>query len=106
MTRSRGRGRGDLAGQLLDPIGNLLGAEKRRDGLRRRRLQPCLLGLGETHLDAADIARRRRNLPQERRVLPCRKLLLPDLGGPLGDFLAFLVSERDDHGRHVDRCSR
>src|ERR1700757_4235418 len=62
-----------------------------------------LVGLGEAHLDAADIARWRRNLPQERRVLTGGKLLLADLGRPFRDLCAALVSERDHHGRNVDR---
>src|SRR5215467_12565008 len=62
-----------------------------------------LVGLGEAHLDAADIARRRRNLPQERRVLAGSKLLLADLGRPFRDFCAALVPECDHHGRNVDR---
>src|SRR5262245_2064572 len=62
-----------------------------------------LLSVGETHLDAADVARGRWKLPQERRVLTGRKFLLANLGGPFRDFLAALVSERDDHGRDVNR---
>src|SRR4029079_2780854 len=61
-----------------------------------------LLGLGETHLDAPDIARRRGDLPQERRMFAAREFLLADLGGPFGDFLAPLVPERDHYCRHVD----
>src|SRR5262245_45422392 len=61
-----------------------------------------LVGLGETHLDTADITRRRGNLPEERCVLAGRKLLLADLGGPLRDFIAALVTKRDHDYRHVD----
>ena len=49
--------------------------------------RPFLLGLGETHRDAPDIARRRGDLPQERRALAAPWLLLADLGGPFGNFL-------------------
>src|SRR5262245_12270675 len=62
-----------------------------------------LVGLGEAHLDTADIARRRGNLPQELRVLAGRKLLLADLGRPFRDLCAALVSECDHHGRNIDR---
>src|SRR5215831_20496038 len=62
-----------------------------------------LVGLGEAHLDAADVARRRRDLPQEGRVLAGSKLLLADLGRPFRDFCAALVPECDHHGRNVDR---
>src|SRR6185369_2667066 len=62
-----------------------------------------LVGLGETHLDAADIARRRRNLSEERRVPAGGKLLLADLSGPFRDFLAALVTKRDHDRGHVDR---
>src|SRR4029078_10490492 len=62
-----------------------------------------LVGLGETHLDAADIARRRRNLSEKRRVPAGGKLLLTDLSGPFRDFLAALVTKRDHDRGHVHR---
>src|SRR6266545_2557092 len=62
-----------------------------------------LVGLGETHLDAPDVARRRGYLPQERRVLAGPELLLADFRRPLRDLRAALVPERNDHGRHVHR---
>src|SRR5438034_682222 len=62
-----------------------------------------LVGLGETNLDAPDIARLRGNLPQERRMLAGGKLRLAHLCGPLGNLRAALVPERDHHGRNVNR---
>src|SRR5207247_6062077 len=41
-----------------------------------------LVGLGETYLDAPDVAWRRGYLPQERRVLAGGQLLLAVLLGP------------------------
>src|SRR3984893_7359167 len=65
-----------------------------------------LVGLGETNLDAPDIAWRRGNLAQERRVLAGGKFGLAHLCRPLGNLRAALVPERDHHGRNVHRRPR
>src|SRR5262245_46084261 len=59
--------------------------------------------LGELHLDAADITRRRSDLPQKWSAFPRSQLLLTGLGGPLGQFVATLILKRDHQSRYSYR---